>query len=80
MTRSARLSCIHLLSLMHVSKALAESLGKSDYVELAEDYASENTSVVDVTEKKAATKKVTPEEAAPRKVDDQETLQKRIQI
>ena len=51
MTRSARLSCIHLLSLMHVSKGLAESLGKSDYVELAEDYA-ENTSVVDVTEKR----------------------------
>ena len=56
-------------------EGLAESLGKSDYVELAEDYA-ENTSVVDVTEKKVATKRVvTPEEAAPRKVDDQETLQ-----
>ena len=56
-------------------EGLAESLGKSDYVELAEDDA-ENTSVVDVTEKKVATKRVvTPEEAAPRKVDDQETLQ-----
>lgn len=56
-------------------EGLAESLGKSDYVELAEDYA-ENTSVVAVTEKKVATKRVvTPEEAAPRKVDDQETLQ-----
>ena len=43
-------------------EGLAESLGKSDYVELAEDYA-ENTSVVDVTEKKVATKRVvTPEE------------------
>ncbi len=56
-------------------EGLAESLGKSDYVELAEDDA-ENTSVVDVTEKKVATKRVvTPEEAAPRNVHDQETSQ-----
>ena len=56
-------------------EGLAESLGKSDYVELAEDDA-ENTSVVDVTEKKVATKRVvTPEDAAPRKVDGQETSQ-----
>ena len=56
-------------------EGLAESLGKSDYVELAEDDA-ENTSVVDVTEKKVATKRVvTPEDAAPKKVDDRETSQ-----
>ena len=56
-------------------EGLAESLGKSDYVELADDDA-ENTSVVDVTEKKVATKRVvTPEDAAPRKVDDQKTSQ-----
>ena len=56
-------------------EGLAESLGKSDYVELAEDDA-ENTSVVDVTEKNVATKRVvTPEDAAPRKVDGQETSQ-----
>jgi small subunit ribosomal protein S2 len=56
-------------------EGLAESLGKSDYVELAEDDA-ENTSVVDVIEKKVATKRVvTPEDAAPKKVDDRETSQ-----
>jgi len=44
----------------------AESLGKSDYVEVADDVA-EDTPAVEVTEKKAAPKKAAPEKAAPKK-------------
>ena len=42
----------------------AESLGKSDYVEVAED-VSEEAPAVEVTEKKAAPKKVAPKKAVP---------------
>jgi len=44
----------------------AESLGKSDYVEVADDVA-EDTPAVEVTEKKAAPKKAAPKKAAPKK-------------
>jgi small subunit ribosomal protein S2 len=43
----------------------AESLGKSDYVEVADDVA-EDTTAVEVTEKKAAPKKAAPKKAAPK--------------
>jgi len=44
----------------------AESLGKSDYVEVADDVA-EDTPAVEVTEKKAEPKKAAPKKAAPKK-------------
>ena len=42
----------------------AESLGKSDYVEVAED-VPEDAPAIEVTEKKAAPKKVVPKKAVP---------------
>jgi small subunit ribosomal protein S2 len=50
----------------------AESLGKSDYVEVADDVA-EDTTAVEVTEKKAAPKKAAPKKAAPKKPVAEET-------
>lgn len=50
----------------------AESLGKSDYVEVADDVA-EDTPAVEVTEKKAAPKKPAPKKAAPKKPAAEET-------
>ena len=44
----------------------AESLGKSDYVEVAEE-AVEEAPAVEVTEKKAPAKKTAPKKAAPKK-------------
>ena len=49
----------------------AESLGKSDYVEVAED-VSEDTPAVDVTEKKAAPKKAAPKKAVPEETSAEE--------
>jgi small subunit ribosomal protein S2 len=51
----------------------AESLGKSDYVEVAEDM-SEDAPAVEVTEKKAAPKKVAPKKIAPKKAAPEETI------
>ena len=50
----------------------AESLGKSDYVEVADDVA-EDTPAVEATEKKAAPKKAAPKKAAPKKPAAEET-------
>ena len=50
----------------------AESLGKSDYVEVADD-VSEETPAVEVTEKKAAPKKAASKKAAPKKPAPEET-------
>ena len=50
----------------------AESLGKSDYVEVADDVAEDTPAVV-VTEKKAAPKKAAPKKAAPKKPAAEET-------
>ncbi len=50
----------------------AESLGKSDYVEVADD-VSEGTPAVEVTEKKAAPKKAAPKKAAPKTLAPEET-------
>ena len=50
----------------------AESLGKSDYVEVADDVA-EDTPAVEVIEKKAAPKKAAPKKAAPKKPAAEET-------
>ena len=50
----------------------AESLGKSDYVEVADD-VSEDTPAVEVTEKKAAPKKASPKKAAPKMPAPEET-------
>jgi len=50
----------------------AESLGRSDYVEVAND-VSEDTPVVEVTEKKAAPKKAAPKKVALRKPAAEET-------
>ena len=50
----------------------AESLGKSDYVEIADD-VSEDTPAVEVTEKKAAPKKAAPKKAVPKKPTPEET-------
>ena len=51
----------------------AESLGKSDYVEVAED-VSEDALAIEVTEKKAAPKKVAPKKIAPKKAAPEETI------
>ena len=50
----------------------AESLGKSDYVEVAED-VSEDAPAIEVTEKKAAPKKVAPRKITPKKAAPEET-------
>ena len=57
----------------------AESLGKSDYVEVAEDM-SEDAPAIEVTEKKAAPKKVAPKKIAPKKAAPEETIAEHVEV
>ena len=57
----------------------AESLGKSDYVEVAEDM-SEDAPAIEVTEKKAAPKKVAPKKIAPKKAAPEETIADHLEV